>query len=339
MARDRASAYASAISELLPECVHVADRFHLLQNLLEYLKEIFKEEIPPEIFIRGGKVLNHPPEKVLREKKPDERLLAGMDYDNSVPLDGQGNEIAFDNKRRDLDSPQYTKPTRKAGKKQQLIRQIQSYRDSHKKQSLKAVAEEFQISYATAKKYLHMTESEIKQLGQTGNYKKRRTVMDSYINIIFKMMADGISDELIYFYVISKGYSGSRKSLWNYIYCIEKNNYPARTPMNPKRIMEWVCPKDVIRIRRNDLLRYLLTVNPMTKKDETIGHCIDLILDKYEAARTVREIFCSFHSILMGNDPTKLDGFLENMGNQESGLSVMESKGISPRSRTRYPMM
>lgn len=107
VARDRASAYASAISEILPECVQVANRFHLLQNLLEYLKEIFKEEIPPEIFIRGGEVLDHPLEKVLREKKPDESLLAGMDYDNCMPLDGQGNEIAFDNKRRELDSPQY----------------------------------------------------------------------------------------------------------------------------------------------------------------------------------------------------------------------------------------
>lgn len=163
-----------------------------------------------------------------------------------------------------------------------------------------------------------MTEDEIKQLDQPGNYKKRPTIMDSYINIIFKMMAADISDDLIYFYVISKGYCGSRKSLWNYIYCIEKNNYPARTPMNPKRIMEWAYPEDVVRIRRNDLLRYLLTVNPKTKKDETIGCHIQIILDKYETARTVREIFCAFHSILKGNDPTKLDGFLEKYG--ESGI-------------------
>lgn len=107
VARDRASAYASAINEVLPECVQVADRFHLLQNLLEYLKEIFKEEMPSEIFIRDGKILDHPPEKVLREKKPDKRLLAGMNYDNSVPLDEQGDEITFDNKKRDLDSPRY----------------------------------------------------------------------------------------------------------------------------------------------------------------------------------------------------------------------------------------
>ncbi len=46
VARDRASAYASAINEILPDCMQVADRFHLLQNLLEYMKDIFKEECP-----------------------------------------------------------------------------------------------------------------------------------------------------------------------------------------------------------------------------------------------------------------------------------------------------
>lgn len=33
--RDRASAYASAIQEILPEAMQVADRFHLHQNFLE----------------------------------------------------------------------------------------------------------------------------------------------------------------------------------------------------------------------------------------------------------------------------------------------------------------
>ena len=28
VARDRASAYATAISEILPDCIQVADRFH-----------------------------------------------------------------------------------------------------------------------------------------------------------------------------------------------------------------------------------------------------------------------------------------------------------------------
>ena len=55
VARDRASAYAAAINAVLPECVQVADRFHLLQNLLEHLKDIFKADMPATIYIKNEK--------------------------------------------------------------------------------------------------------------------------------------------------------------------------------------------------------------------------------------------------------------------------------------------
>ena len=61
--RDRASAYASAISEVLPECIQIADRFHLLQNLIDRMKDIFKDEIPAAIFIRDWQVLDKEPKK------------------------------------------------------------------------------------------------------------------------------------------------------------------------------------------------------------------------------------------------------------------------------------
>jgi len=38
--------------------------------------------------------------------------------------------------------------------------------------------------------------------------------MDNYINIIFKMIKDGIPDNMIYFYVRRQGYGGSRNTLW-----------------------------------------------------------------------------------------------------------------------------
>lgn len=107
IARDRASAYASAINEVLPDCIQVADRFHLLQNLLDKLKDIFKAEIPSEIFIENGKVLDKKPEKVLVEKKPDEKQLSQLNYDNTPPVNPDGTINNFDNKKRDLDSPQY----------------------------------------------------------------------------------------------------------------------------------------------------------------------------------------------------------------------------------------
>ncbi|MBD5396518.1 MAG: ISL3 family transposase [Lachnospiraceae bacterium] len=47
--RDRASAYSSAIQEILPDAMQVADRFHLHQNLLEAVKDAVNSVIPVDI--------------------------------------------------------------------------------------------------------------------------------------------------------------------------------------------------------------------------------------------------------------------------------------------------
>jgi transposase len=49
--RDRASAYAKVISEMLPEAMQIADRFHLHQNLSKAIKEALNSVIPNEIQI------------------------------------------------------------------------------------------------------------------------------------------------------------------------------------------------------------------------------------------------------------------------------------------------
>lgn len=49
--RDRASAYAKVISEVLPDAMQVADRFHLHQNLLDAIKKALNSELPATIKI------------------------------------------------------------------------------------------------------------------------------------------------------------------------------------------------------------------------------------------------------------------------------------------------
>ena len=49
--RDRASAYAAAIQEALPDALQVADRFHLHQNLLEAVKNTVNSIVPVDIKI------------------------------------------------------------------------------------------------------------------------------------------------------------------------------------------------------------------------------------------------------------------------------------------------
>jgi len=49
--RDRANAYAKVISDMLPEAMQIADRFHIHQNLLDAVKEALKNVLPNEIEI------------------------------------------------------------------------------------------------------------------------------------------------------------------------------------------------------------------------------------------------------------------------------------------------
>lgn len=49
--RDRASAYAKAVEEVLPDCMQVADRFHLHQNLMEAVNKVLGRTVPATIAI------------------------------------------------------------------------------------------------------------------------------------------------------------------------------------------------------------------------------------------------------------------------------------------------
>lgn len=110
VARDRAGAYAAAISDILPECTQVADRFHMLQGLILHLKDIFYAEIPREILIRNGEILDTPPEKQRRVVKtlPQDELEK-LDYDNSPPQNPDGSILEYDETLTDRSNHLYKK--------------------------------------------------------------------------------------------------------------------------------------------------------------------------------------------------------------------------------------
>lgn len=163
-----------------------------------------------------------------------------------------------------------------------------------------------------------MTELEINSLDSPKNYKKRESSMNDWLNIIFKMMDDGHSNETIYFYIHRQPcYHESNRKLADYIYLIGKNNFPDRTPFNAKCLMEWVIAPDVIVLKRSEILKYLLTCNPKVKKDEKVGMYINMIKEKYPVAGWVECIFKEFHGIIMGDDTDKLEEFLKKYEDSE----------------------
>ncbi len=75
----------------------MADRFHLLQNLIDRMKDIFREELPEKLYIKDGKLLDETPAVEKRLKVPeDSESFHDISYDNSPPLDQAGSPVRFD---------------------------------------------------------------------------------------------------------------------------------------------------------------------------------------------------------------------------------------------------
>ncbi len=107
IARDRATAYANAINEVLPETIQIADRFHLFQNLVDRFKEIFKNEVPENIYILDGQILDEKPNDVIVKSIVEKEILETLDYDDTPPVDENGNIIEFNDKNSNPTSKQH----------------------------------------------------------------------------------------------------------------------------------------------------------------------------------------------------------------------------------------
>ena len=89
--RDRASSYSSAVNEVCPDAVQVADRFHLLMNLSDALDKYFKSinpKIREQIKDETRETLNSPDDKNANNKEGGKsQLLPGNQQDVDIKVD------------------------------------------------------------------------------------------------------------------------------------------------------------------------------------------------------------------------------------------------------------
>ena len=186
-----------------------------------------------------------------------------------------------------------------------------------------------------------MTESEIKSLDSPRNYKKRESPMNDWLNVIFKMFDDGLSSEIIYYYIWRQpSFTESKYNLEKYIYLIGKNNFQNCSLVNPVYLMEKVFPPEITVLKRNDILKFVLTCNPKVKKDEQVGQYIDQIKEIYPVVARVEYIFKKFHATIMGTDLNKLEEFLcEFEGSEIKSFCNGIKKDIAPvKNAISYPI-
>lgn len=154
-----------------------------------------------------------------------------------------------------------------------------------------------------------MTEEEIASLNHPTSYKKRETVVDGYLNIIYKMLCDKVEPAAILAYTVRSGYGGSLNTMQKYIALLAKNNFKLKLPMNWAYKFEY--PEDVVIIKRNEILKYITTRNPNVKRDENIGKYLDIIKERYEIVAVLEKAYDEFHKTLMGKEPDQLEDFIK----------------------------
>lgn len=329
VARDRASAYAEAINEILPDAVQVADRFHLFENLINYLKDIFYSEIPEKIYIKDNKIVDAKEiKKVPIELKISERILSELNYDSSKPVDKDGNIIDFDPKGHDLKSKRYKEQEQNRIKKYTMIKKLRERLKNSTCHDTEYIAEEFGISIPSLRKYKKMTNEEVENIIIRKDYKKRKTVMDDYVNIIYKMIIDKISPEYIVAYVIKKGYKGKIGNIVNYIGRITDNNNLQYT-YSKLIFTKYKYPDDVIIITRYELLKFALTIDEK-KKNNDIEKYINIIEDNYSIIKIVKEVFKDFHNTMFSKEPDKLDEFIVKYEDKIPSFCNGLKKDIAP---------
>lgn len=313
--RDRATSYASAINEILPECTQIADRFHLFQNLINKLTDIFYAQMPEEIFIKNGEILDKKPKKV-KDLFVKEEKLNKLNYNNSLPLDEFGNVIIFDDTVTDRNRASYKAARIRAENKQKFIKSVRDRGEQITNKKYQTLSKEFDISYVSARKYVLMTDEEVDKIILPKKGKTRKKEIANYINIIYKMIRDDYDFKTIYAYVIYKGYTGSLYSLEHHIYRISKNNFSHKQIAAPNTV-PFVYPPDITVIKRKKILKFILTINPKKSKDKIINENIEIIKEKYQFINEIEQLFYDFHSAIMNDDPDLIEQFIDIYENSE----------------------
>lgn len=306
VARDRASAYAEAIKEVLPKTVQIADRFHLFENIIKYLKEMFYSKLPDKIVIKDNEILDKKATKVIKElSNIDWNMIDSLNYTNSVPLDENGKEIKFVDVEYDINDKMYQKQKENRQKKYEDVILIRKDKDL----SIKELVEKYGYSSQSIKKYQAMTDKEVEQIKTKRNYKRKRTEFSNYKNIVYKMLNDNQPYEYILAYVLKSGYKGSIINLKGKIYKLAKNNNFEGITFNKYNKYEY--SSDEIVITRYELLKYILTLDSKKNKNKEIDEYLKIIEDKFSIVTNVKTIFKDFHDTIFSNDTEMLDIFIE----------------------------
>ena len=347
--RDRAAAYGCYISKFCREhpdrhIIQVADRFHLLQNLSEHLRDAYYDRIPYRIVVsvddKGDIVLSQKVPKMVAIpviEKPEG--LEDWDYDNEAPKDSMGNLIHID---ICVDRVSEKEKARKIQSQVEEFERFRKARDEYKaymwagsREDIAQFKKDHGISNAQYNKYvLGMDDAEFEKACEQAKcytHVSRPKLFDSYKNVTYKMLKDGHSIMDTYWYIkeVMGGWDLSDSTLVDYIMETYKQACPNEPLPLKETLIRMEYPNNEQVFGRQKIFYALMTLDEK-KKDPKLDPYLDKICEEYPACESIRSISKEFHDIIIVDkkmaDRTeekcnaaveKLDVFIQNHRNDE----------------------
>ncbi len=279
--RDRASAYAKALSEELPDVMQIADRFHLHQNLLEAVKKALNNSVPATIKIPHGDTV-----------------------DSNVQSDEFEAKMSIDESKKKNDSTEKT-PLILNSKKYQLILAIQKFLAEGC--SKREISRRLGICRKTVRKYAI---GEPKELSEAGFQSSK---LDKYLDEILKCLNNsGYTKKETIEYIQKIGYADSIRNAYEYLKKVEeasgKNFKPqpyvrkkTKTLMNRSGS---VGEKHDF-ITRNGIFRFLWMNDELTENHK------EFLFEKYPILYEIKKCIQSFRQIYQTRNMPLLYVFIE----------------------------
>ena len=326
--RDRASAYAKVSYEVYGNrCIQVADPFHVFDKLIEHLKAKLSGEEKElldrtwvEATVDGDKVnavlLPTAPKKMYSEVRVDAAIAADLpEYTCDPPRNPDGTLIEYNFSTTAVTKKAAKERTKKRDATYKKACDVRKYRDEIEKSGSKIVIKEiskrFSISQPTVKKYLNISEDDVKALLEPRRYAKSKPA-SPFIHMIHKMLRDGCSAYQIFCYIKTRtDYSGTDEALATYINTQISNNFPGRKQLNLCAYREEKYPKNTYHISCNSIIKYALTANPKTKRDRIVAAVFDQIAQICPTIKKIQKCMQDFYADMHGDDPDAIDLFIK----------------------------
>ncbi|OJV88199.1 MAG: hypothetical protein BGO39_08385 [Chloroflexi bacterium 54-19] len=218
ISRDRASSYADGARRGAPQAIQVADKFHLVKNLGEHLKNMFERKnaclLTPLKGSVSQEMLIQPEEVPLEVEKGVEEI--------SINEEGLACDLTLLECKEEIQEKQIEdaplQPVKYASRKHYLFEHIKALNAEGLSQ--RAIAIELRISRHTVKKYLHS-----EKVPRYTPRPSRPSKLDLYKPYITARWQEGVYKGVTLFLEIrERGYSGSWALLAQYLAKFRRDN-------------------------------------------------------------------------------------------------------------------